>query len=97
MTFGKQVEMFFKREKGRDPVEKAQEYLDDPNFLDIYQGYLAKYGNRNNGARGIIKIINDEVGFPLTFLDEAKPDIINYYNTHQIKEYIAEQTMKKAA
>ena len=97
MNLGKQVEMFFKREKGRDPVEKAQEYLDNPNFVDIYQGYLEKYGNRNNGARGIVKIINDEVGFPLAFFDEAKPDIINYYNTRQIGEYIKENLNKKAA
>jgi hypothetical protein len=97
MNLGKQVEMFFKREKGRDPVEKAQEYLDNPNFVDIYQGYLAEHGTRNKGARGIVKKINDEVGFPLAFFDEAKPDIINYYNTRQIGEYIAERTMKKAA
>jgi hypothetical protein len=97
MNPGKQVEMFFKNEEGRSPVEKAQEYLDNPNFLDIYRGYFEKYGNRNAGARGIVARINDEVGFPMTFWDSAKPDIINYKDTGQIEEYIKESLNKKAA
>jgi hypothetical protein len=97
MPPGKQVEMFFKKESGKDPVQKAQEYLNNPNYLDIYQGYLKEYGNRNKGARGIVDEINREVGFPLTFWDSKKPDIINYRNTEQIKEFIELNKSQKAA
>lgn len=97
MPPGKQIEMFFKNESGKDSVQKAREYLANPNYLDIYQGYLKEYGNRNKGARGIVEVINSEVGFPLAFWDSKKPDIINYKNTEQIKEFIESNTIQKAA
>ena len=97
MNPGKQVEMFFKNEYGRNPVEKAQEYLDNPNRIEIYQDILKRYGTRDAGARGIVEKINREVGFAMTFWDSNKSDIINYKNTAQIEEYIQEGGLKKAA
>lgn len=97
MNPGKQVEMFFKNEEGRNPVEKAQEYLDNPNRVEIYQDILKRYGTRNVGARGVVDSINREVGFPMTFWDSNKSDIINYKNTAQIEEFIQEGQAQKAA
>ena len=97
MKSGQKIEMFFTGESGRDSIQKAQEYLDNPNYLEIYQGYFKKYGNRDRGARGICAQINHEVGFPLTVWNSKKPDIINYQNTRQIQEFIDAKKIKEAA
>jgi hypothetical protein len=96
MKEGKQIEMFFKKEAGRDPLEKAQEYLDNPNYLDIYKDYRERYGAKSRFARGVCETINLEVGFPMAYWDSAHPESINIMDTEQIKSYIENEKVKRS-
>jgi hypothetical protein len=97
MNPGKQIEMMLPQEDHRPSWERAQEYLENPNRKDYFEFLRTKHGGNGPGARGRAKAINGIVGFPMAYVLDNKPEVINYMDTIQMQDYIDRESAKEAA